>query len=472
MSDSPAAPPVAVIGGGLAGLAAALRLNEHGCAVQLFEARRQLGGRAASFRDPATGELIDYCQHVSMGCCTNLADFAARTGIERQFERFTHLNVVASRRQYRLAASRWLPAPAHLLPAFMELGYLSLPNRLQTIRLLMQLARTRADGGSNGGTDSMACWLTARGASASAITGFWNVILISALGESVDRVSVAAARKVLVEGFMANRRAYEVLVPRRPLSEILDRQVGAVLSDRGVQITRGSTVESLSSDRSGKLHFCSRDGQHSFDAVVFAVSWRHAGKIVSTELSVSLPDLQQAAKIESAPITGVHLWFDRAITHLPHCILIGRLSQWIFARPTAERDSADSTGHYYQVVVSGSHELAGRSNSDIVSEVQSDLTLAFPEAQGAKLLHARVVTDPHAVFSSNAQVQRPPQKTTITGLFLAGDWTNTGWPATMEGAVRSGYRAAEGVLHQFGRPASLLESDLPRSWLARMICRK
>src|SRR5689334_2609656 len=225
MTEPGAAPRVAVIGGGLAGLAAALRLQEHGCQVQLFEARRQLGGRAASFRDPATGELIDYCQHVSMGCCTNLADFARRTGIAEEFERFDRLNVIAGGRRYELSASRWLPAPAHLLPAFLRLGYLSLTARLQTIRLLLQLARRDAGAAIDDGGESMSAWLAARDVGPEAMAGFWQVILVSALGDTVDRVSVDAARKVLVDGFMGHRRAYEVLVPRRPLSEILDGQV-------------------------------------------------------------------------------------------------------------------------------------------------------------------------------------------------------------------------------------------------------
>jgi squalene-associated FAD-dependent desaturase len=301
------------------------------------------------------------------------------------------------------------------------------------------------------------------------MAGFWQVILVSALGDTVDRVSVDAARKVLVDGFMGHRRAYEVLVPRRPLSEILDGQVGDSLSERGVQILRSSPVRELNVGRSRVLEFEIGGTRQSCDAAIIATAWRHADKVLSENVLAAHPALLQTNHIESAPITGVHLWFDRPITDLPHCILVGRLSQWIFARPIRPTDGSRTTGDaYYQVVISGSHELQGRPQSDIIAEVHSDLRLAFPCAQDATLLRGRIVTDPHAVFSCRPGLQRLRQTTAVPNLFVAGDWTHTGWPATMEGAVRSGYLAAEGVLAEFGRPASLVVPELPRSWLARI----
>jgi squalene-associated FAD-dependent desaturase len=473
-SGDAGAPRVAIIGGGLAGLAAALRLNEYGCRAQLFEARRQLGGRAASFRDPARGGLVDYCQHASMGCCTNFADFAERTGIDGQFERFTALNLFAFGRKFRLAAAPCLPAPLHLLPAMLRLSYLPWRDRLQTIRLLLALARASdvsTTARNEVSSENMQAWLEDHKVSSTALLGFWDVILVSALGESVDHVSVAAARKVFVDGFMTNRRGYEVLVPEQSLSELIDQQVGSCLAQRGVRIERSSPVHELLQASSSEFIVQTDSGDHSADLVVVATSWRHVKQLVSAEIAAGMPEIDDASLIASAPITGVHLWFDRPITNLRHAIIVGRLSQWLFARPDSSGaltvDNVPS--HYYQVVISGSHDLAGRSHEDVIAEVQSDLVALFDDAKEANLLQARVVTDPHAVFSYRPGLQRPGQRTNIKGLFLAGDWTDTAWPATMEGAVRSGYLAAEEMLNDLGSQSRLLAPDQPRSVLSRLL---
>jgi squalene-associated FAD-dependent desaturase len=457
-----AGPRVAIVGGGLAGLAAALRLAEQGCNVELFELRRQLGGRAASFRDPTSDELVDYCQHVSMGCCTNLADFCQRTGINGQFERYSSLNVIApDANRYRLNASSMLPAPLHLLPAMLRLGYLPLADRVQTVRLLLKLARS-----TPGDSVTTLEWLQSQNVGTTALKGFWDVILVSALGETVDRVALTAARKVLVDGFMSHRRAYEVLVPTCPLSELIDQQVGRSLEKIGVVIRRETAVESVTAAAGDQFDLRTSSGPITCDAVIIATSWRHATQLCRGSLRSRVPDLDVVANMPTAPITGVHLWFDAPITELPHGILTGRLSQWLFARPNHARDQG---GHYYQVVISGSHDLAQRSRDDVVAEVQADLAACFPEASQARLIRSRVVTDPFAVFSYRPGLNRPAQQTAVAGLFLAGDWTDTGWPATMEGAVRSGYLAAERALAYFGRPSNLLVTDLPRSWLVRVL---
>jgi uncharacterized protein with NAD-binding domain and iron-sulfur cluster len=179
-----------------------------------------------------------------------------------------------------------------------------------------------------------------------------------------------------------------------------------------------------------------------------------------------LPDIEQ---VDASPITGVHLWFDRPIMPYEHAVLVGRLSQWVFHRG----GDADGSGHYYQVVVSASRNLAGRDRSEIVDEVCRELASIWPEAAAARRLHARVVTEQSAVFSVQPGLEkiRPAQEITVPGLLVAGDWTSTGWPATMEGAVRSGYVAAETILQSLGRPQRILVPDLPRGMLARLLIR-
>jgi hypothetical protein len=186
----------------------------------------------------------------------------------------------------------------------------------------------------------------------------------------------------------------------------------------------------------------------------------------------AMPALKGVTEIRPAPITAVHLWFDRPINSLPHAVLVGRLAQWVFnpGRCSAPPGACEPW-HYHQVVISGSHELAGRSREEVVADVRRDLEAIWPDAGKARLLHWRLVTRPVAVFSCRPGLERlrPPQQTPIENLMLAGDWTATGWPATMEGAVRSGYLAIEAVLRSLGTDNRLLVPDLPRSWLARWL---
>jgi len=440
MNDSvPLQPPrLAIVGGGLAGMAAAVAALRRGLRVEMFESRRRLGGRAGSFIDPATGTTVDHCQHVAMGCCTNWADFCRRTGVEDCFSRHRRLHFISPvGQQTDFAASRWLPAPLHLAPGLLRLRYLSLAERLGIARSLWRLARTPAQALQG----TVGDWLRQQRQSPRAIERFWSVVLVSALGETVDRASLGAARKVFVDGFLAARRAYEVLIPRVPLGEIYDRRLRQWLVDHGVQVHTGTRIRRIRGDGNRVTGIELPDGTHRpFDFVIAAVPWRRVGRLFDPSIRAALPTLDAVEQIESSAITAAHLWFDRPITGLPHAALIGRLSQWLFAHGQPPIEDSPS-GHYYQVVISASGGLAGRDRDEVAAEVCDDLKAVFPAAADARLLHRRVVTHGEAVFSVRPGIERlrPPQQTPLANLALAGDWTATGWPATMEGAVRSGY---------------------------------
>jgi squalene-associated FAD-dependent desaturase len=461
-------PKVAVVGGGLAGLATAVALADCDCRVELFEARRSLGGRAGSFRDPATGELVDHCQHVSMGCCTNLADFCRRVGIAQFFRRDRRLHFIGpTGGQYRLEAG-WLPAPLHLAPAFWRLKYFSAADRLRIARAMWQLMRHAA--GDDENAPSIGQWLVQQGQSARAIELFWSVILVSALGEELCRASLAAARKVIVDGFLASREAYVVEVPQAPLSALYGETLERWFADRGVVLHLSAAVERVASD--GTPLVVRADGRETRpDFVVIALPWFKVAEVLDATIAAQWPWLGPIGAVEASPITGVHLWFDREIMSLEHAVLVGRLSQWIFHR--SERGGDAQGGFYYQVVVSASRELAGRDRDAIVAEVRRELAEIWPAAGEANLLRARVVTEHAAVFSARPGLDRlrPAQRTPTPGVLVAGDWTATTWPATMESAVRSGYLAAEAILESIGRPRRLLVDDLPRGLLARLMIR-
>jgi squalene-associated FAD-dependent desaturase len=487
---------VAIIGGGLAGLAAAVALSGRGLHIALFEAKRRLGGRAGSYLDRESGELIDHCQHVAMGCCTNYLDFCQRTGIADLFDRHKTLYFFGpDGRRSDFRPSRWLPAPLHLLPALVGLKHLTFGDKLAIARATLRLIRTPKGSGVLGGNslekkgsvsppktpDPLSSdpvvldWLHKQRQPERAIERFWQVVLVSALGESLDRASLAAARKVFLDGFIAHPGACHVLVPKVPLGELYDVRVAHWLQARGVAIRLESPVEQILGDAEDNAVGIRLDGgkELPFDHVILAVPWRRAADLLSASLLDRAPLLAQARLLASAPITGVHLWLDRPITDLPHAVLVGRLSQWVFRRTDLQSVVTGRIANpsYYQVVISASHDLAGREREAIRDEVLDDLRAIFPAAGAANLLRWQMITEQEAVFSYRPGLDevRPRQTTPVPNLVLAGDWTRTGWPATMEGAVRSGYLAAEAILARIGRPERILVPDLPRGWLVKAL---
>jgi squalene-associated FAD-dependent desaturase len=467
---------VAVIGGGLAGLSAAAAAVEHGCRVELFEQAAHLGGRAASFRDLPSGQLVDTCQHVALGCCTNLLDFCRRLGVADCLDCCRTLHFFAPDGvRSDLAAVAWLPAPLHLLPGLLRQRHLAAGERWQALGALARLARPRPR--QDRPEETIGQWLRRQRQSPRIIARFWAPVIISALGETLDRASLWAARTAFVTGLLANRAAYPLWLPRLALQEWIDGRMGAWLAEHGVTIHRGTPVRRIGGDGRAAAGVVLADGmQSAADFVIAAVPWGSIAALLSDAQRATLPALQSAQRIEAGAITAVHLWFDRPLCDLPHAVLVDRTSQWMFADGPVQGmgpDGAGATaGRHYQVVISASHTLADRDPERIFQCARGDLEAVWPAARGLRLLRHRVITQPAAVFSVAPGVDqlRPRQATPLGNLFLAGDWTATGWPATMEGAVRSGRLAAEALLATLGRPQRLLTPDLPRGALARWWC--
>ncbi len=421
---------VAVIGGGLAGLATAAAACRRGFRVELFEQRKQLGGRAGSFRDPKTDQSVDFCQHVAMGCCTELADFCRQTGIDDCFaaDRTLHFFGPGDNAPCHFRASRWLPAPLHLAGAFFRLRYLTIAQRWSIARTLWRLTHGTRDDRQ----ETIGAWLRRHGQSEQAIERFWSVVLVSALSETVDRASLHAARQVFRDGFMTSRHAYELIVPRMPLGDIFDGRVGRWLEQHGVVIRRGVRIDRIEGDAHGATALVPAGAApRTFDVMVAAVPWHRIRSLLPEAMARAIPSLAGVERIEPAAITAVHFWFDRSITPLPHAVLVGRQGQWLF----------NHGENRCEVVVSASSRMPRSARCEAILE---ELRAIWPAAGDAELLHWRAITQPMAVFSMSPGIEsfRPPQRTPIPNLLLAGDWTATGWPATMEGAVRSGRAAA------------------------------
>lgn len=492
-------PRIAVVGGGLAGLAAGCALAESGLQVTLFERRPYLGGRASSYQHPGTGEVVDNCQHVLLGCCTNLVDFYKRLGVEDKIRWYERLTFLEPGGRASVIEPSFLPAPLHTAPAFLRADCLGLSDKLAIAAAMAALApATPSDSG-----ESFLKWLRRRGQTERAIERFWKTVLVSALNEDIDLVSVPYAAQVIRESFLKSAAAGRMGVPTVPLSDLYG-VAGEYIRARGGEVRVRASIDSFRADFSG-VKVITSGGEEAFDFVVPAVPFDVLERMLP-QTTASEPLRHTLAQFETSPITGIHFWFDRQISDLDHAVLLDRTIQWMFhksrllegttsATESSERvvarrlsSNGEDSGHggtatmeaederydngsYVELVVSSSKSLLEMSKPEIVDLALSELKEFFPEAREAKLLKSTVIKEVHATYSPRPGVDRhrPQPETVWPRVFLAGDWTATGWPATMEGAVRSGYLAAQCVARVAGKPkAAFLVPDLPAKGFMRI----
>ncbi|VTS05081.1 hydroxysqualene dehydroxylase HpnE [Tuwongella immobilis] len=444
---------IVIVGGGLAGLAAAIALAPRGHRITLLESRNRLGGRASSFHDATTGQLLDACQHVSMGCCTNLAHFSQTIGVDRFLQPQPVLWFMTPDRRISRFAADPVPAPFHLSRALLAAHYLTFTDKLRLVRGMLALMRLSADA-----DEPLLPWLKRHGQNDRTITRFWGLVLTSALNETVERVGTKYARKVFLDGFLRHRKAFEVQVPTVPLGRLYGEELQGWLSQHGVTVRLGQGVRQVEFADGRAIGVQFRTGETlPADRVILAVPFDRVVEMIPEAMRSQLPSMARVPELTPSPITSVHLWYDRAVMDYPHLVLIDCLGQWIF-----DRGEDAAGGHYVQVVVSASRELRNQGHAEVERAITAEIQRLLPKASDAKVLRSRVITEMTATFSAVPGVDalRAPQVTAIPSLVLAGDWTLTGWPATMEGAVRSGYRAAEVICAARGESAQFEQPDL------------
>jgi zeta-carotene desaturase len=456
-----------VIGGGLAGLAAGVALAEAGWRVQLFEQRPFLGGRATSYVLP-DGEHVDNCQHVTLGCCTNLADFYNRVGSGDKIKFFDRLLFLDPQGRRGAMQAGILPVPFHMTGSFAAFAPLTLGDKLSIARAMLSILLAKgktADLEENGGI-SMLEWLHRRGQTKGAIERFWRVVLVSALDEELDRTDARFGVDVFWKAFLSNKTGYRMGVPIVPLAELY-AGCKAEIERRGGEVVLRSPVRSLKMQNGliSGLRF-DEGREASADAYLFAVPHTVLAELLPESVKQSDSALSNMEKIKVAPITGVHLWFDRDVMDDPFVTLLDTTTQWIFNKTMLygeAKGKAANSGQYLQLVISASYDLLQKPRQEIIDLCLKEVCQALPLAREAKLAKATVIKEAAATFSPEPGVDRwrPKQASSVPNLFLAGDWTDTGWPATMEGAVRSGYLAAEAVLQRAGTPQKFLQPDLP-----------
>jgi squalene-associated FAD-dependent desaturase len=476
MTETSTQPTIAIAGGGLAGLAAACALSDSNFRVTLFERRPYLGGRASSYEHPGTGEVVDNCQHVLFRVCTNLVEFYRRIAVEDKIRWYDAMTFIEPGGRASVMHASPLPAPLHTAPSFLRFPFLDANDKLAISRAIAALTLTgQPDTGR-----SFLDWCHRHGQTTNAIERFWKPILVSALSEDLDLIAISYAAQVVRES-MKSPEARHMGVPTIPLTELYNR-AGDYICARHGEIRLRTSLESFFPE-APQVCIRTSEGEGNYDYLILALPFENLDRVLPQTPEAS-PLRENLSHFEHSPITGIHLWFDRQITDLDHAVLLNRTVQWLFHKSrllqrdrnnnALENRTSASEGSYVELVVSSSKSLIEKSRAEIVDLALKEVREFFPAARSANLVKSTVIKEVHATYSPRPGIDayRPPQSTAWPHVFLAGDFTATGWPATMEGAVRSGYLAAEALMKMSGmKNVKCLVPDLAPSGFMRLFAR-
>ena len=439
---------VVVLGGGLGGLSAARTLLDHGYRVILIEKRPFLGGRAFSFYDPQVGGEVDNGQHVFMGCCTYYIDLlealgtAGKTSLQDRLK----AEVVLNGRRGVLSSVPALAA-LHLLPSFLLYPHLGLREKVLAayglIRLKLADRRKRRDELDE---QTLYDWLKRHGQTERAIDNLWNLIILPTMNDDIRNVSAEMGIMVLQEGLLKKPKDATLGYSKVGLTSLTGEPARKALEDRGGRLLMGKTVRSMT------LHNGEIDGVDLSDGSVVTGD-AYVSALPFDVLSGALPDevagdafFSRISRLSSAPIVGIHIWYDRPVMDGEFVAFLDSPVQWVFNKSLIQGED-DGPGQYVCVSVSGAWDFIDRPKEELRELFAEEMARLFPEAREAEIQRFLVVKQPQATFRClpGSAKLRPPQVTSIRNLFLAGEWTDTGWPSTMEGAVRSGVFAADAV---------------------------
>jgi zeta-carotene desaturase len=452
------APDVIVIGAGVAGLAAATALAEGGARVLVVEARGILGGRASTYRDAVTGELVDNGQHVILGCYHETFRFLRRVGAEGAVRLQARLEVPTVDRGGTRSVLRCpaLPAPLHLLAGIMAWPALGWRDRASAFRMapaLIRACRWAARGRATGparADETVDAWLDRHGQSRRLRELLWEPLALAALNQDVQSAAAAPFARVVGAVFGGRPAEAAIGIPTVPLSELFGATAERYLDARGGLVRRHAPARLVLAGR--KVAGIEVRGERiRAGTVVAAVPWHAWRTLVADEDAGPVAALRAAALARRpSPIVTVNLWLDRTVLDVPFVSLPGRRFQFVFDRTRPDRPGAA----HLSLVSSGADDVLRQPSDALVSAAVEELRAAVPEARAATLVRGTVVREPRATFSlAPGEPPRPGTRTPAPGLWLAGDWTDTGLPATIESAALSGHRAAAEILRQQAGPA-------------------
>jgi squalene-associated FAD-dependent desaturase len=463
-----------VIGGGLAGITAAIELREAGVGVTLLEARPWLGGATSSFsRD---GLMVDTGQHVFLRCCTSYQELLARLGMTGSValqDRFD-VTVLSPGRQARLRRSA-LPAPLHLSRALLGYKFLSLPERLGVGRAALALrGLDPAQPGLDG--QRLGDWLSARGQNENVRRKLWDLFIVSSLNIDGDDASLSLAATVLKTALLEGNSAADIGVPMVPLGDLHGRAAAGLLDRLGARVRLGAKAAAVERDPAGgfRVRISAGTGTEGpdgpdntdntgntdntdgtggevigADGVILAVPAAPAARLAAAA-GVAGP---RWGELGTSPIVNVHVVYDRTVTRLPFAAGVDSPVQWVFDKT---RTSGLKTGQYLATSLSAADDYVDVPVAALREQFLPALADLFPAAAGATVNDFFVTRERRATFrqAPGCGALRPGAATSLPGLLLAGAWTDTGWPDTMEGAVRSGRTAAQELIHALARPAT------------------
>ncbi len=458
-------PPVVVVGGGLAGIAAAMRLIDGGKNVVLLESRKKLGGRATSFVDPRTGDVLDNCQHVLMGSCTNLLDLYERLGVLANIEWHPRIWWANPPHEPDMMMPGRLPAPAHFTVSFLRMRFLDRSDKRGVARAMWRLIRMGRDGRELWRGRSFGAFLDEMQQTQRARELFWEPIVTSACNATCARTDAFHAMYVFQGGFLQDAWSPVMGLSSVPLWSLYD-PAQTMLADAGGSLRTGISALALAFDGRRITGVVTDEGVIEASAVIAAVPPDRLSKLCSQVVRRADCRLAHLDEFEFSPILGAHLFFSQPVLSTPHLVLPGRATHWLFDK------GRDAHGRFHvHAVVSAADEWMELDEGEIIDRLMRDIHWALPKTVGMHPEMTRTVKEKRATFLCRPGIDaiRPTAcadgvRGGINNLFLAGDWCATEWPATMEGAVRSGYLAAQGVVAGRG-----VVADVPPARLARIL---
>lgn len=457
-----------IVGGGIAGIAAAVRLAERGVAVTLLETRKKLGGRATSFTDPRTGEVLDNCQHVVLGCCTNYMDLLRRLGAEGMIRWTREQYWVEEDGRTSVIRPGVLPAPLHFSGSMLRAKFLTKGEVAAIGRASMAILRANRRGHA---AETFGAFLSRHRQPERAVRRFWSPIVVSACNLDVDRVAASSALHVFQEGFLASARAGDIGVAGVPLVVLYERAYEVIAGGKSTQHaahstqveTPGRVVLGAGVARLDRTSATTTDGErYEAERVICALPVERVNSVVAPEVRAGDARFDRLDGFTHSPILGVHMTFDAPVLETPHAVLVDRPTQWLFRK--------DERGAKVHAVISAADAWMELSEEQIAQRVLADVRACLPGAAGASLVSVRSVKEKRAAFAPMPGVEAMrPRAAGPSAVILAGDYTDTGWPATMEGAARSGYAAAAAALGV--DPAELVVPSLRPGRLTRFLSR-
>ena len=460
---------IIVVGAGVAGLSAADALTRSGANVTVLERRPYVGGRAYSYLHPALDEVVD-SQHVVVGCCTNLIEFCTAAGLAdkiRWYEAQTFLEPATAKSptQSSVIAPGALPAPLQYSSSLLNASMLKFADKISIARGMQEFLR----GFPLTDEESVASWYRRTNQSAGAIRHFWEPIILATLNDSAENSSLKYAGKVFHELFLKSSAGGRLGIPTVPLTDFYAAGAAMVQANGG-SVELRSSVEELAQRSDGRWVLRCGKAEHIADDVILALPFEQTQKLIAGAKLVDAAGeqvrtelIENLSHFEHSPFISILLWYDRQITDLDHAWLLDSTIQWFFHKSRI-RGYAPEQGSYVELVIAGSKTELPMSRQQILEPALEELKRYFPEAGQARLLKSGILKEARATFSVTPGLDqyRPNQQTSLPGLYLAGDWTRTDWPATMEGAARSGRLAAGAVL---GDRQRFMAAEMPAAGL-------